>query len=88
MNATRIAIIILALVLVFVAGCSAAPTEVASVAAGPVTVVTTAAPPTRFEITALPDPSATAAARYQGWLHEMHPGAQTLATVTTTTRWI
>ncbi len=53
-----------------------------------VTVVLTAAPPTRFEITALPDPSVTAAARYQGWLHEIHPGAQTLATVTTTTRWL
>ncbi len=52
------------------------------------TITLTAAPPTRFEIAALPDPGAAAAARYQDWLHEAHPGAQTLATVTTTSRWI
>jgi hypothetical protein len=28
-----------------------------------------------------------AAARYQAWLGESHPGAQSLATVTTTARW-
>jgi predicted metalloprotease with PDZ domain len=47
-----------------------------------------AAPPTRYEIAAIPEPSAAAAARYQAWLGEAHPGAQILATVTTTARWI
>jgi predicted metalloprotease with PDZ domain len=44
------------------------------------------APPTRWEIVGVADPGA-AAARYQAWLGEPHPGAQVLATVTTTTRW-
>jgi predicted metalloprotease with PDZ domain len=44
-------------------------------------------PPTRWEIAAVAEPGA-AAARYQAWLGEPHPGAQVLATVTTTTRWV
>ena len=51
-------------------------------------VTLSAAPPTRYEITALADPGAAAAARYQAWLGESHPGAGTLATVTATSRWI
>ena len=51
-------------------------------------VTLAAAPPTRFEIVALPEPGPVAAARYQAWLHETHPGPQTLATVTTTSRWL
>ncbi len=47
-----------------------------------------AAPPTRYEITALADAGPAAAARYQAWLGEAHPGAASLATVTTTSRWI
>nr|MBA2540272.1 M61 family metallopeptidase [Deltaproteobacteria bacterium] len=46
------------------------------------------APPTRYEIAAVAEPAAGAAARYQAWLGEAHPGAQSLATVTTTSRWI
>jgi predicted metalloprotease with PDZ domain len=46
-----------------------------------------AAPPTRYEIVALADPGA-AAARYEAYLGEPHPGAQSLATVTTTARWV
>jgi predicted metalloprotease with PDZ domain len=46
-----------------------------------------AAPPTRYEIAGLPD-AGPAAARYQAWLGEPHPGAQLLATVTTTARWV
>ncbi|HUJ57222.1 MAG TPA: PDZ domain-containing protein [Kofleriaceae bacterium] len=45
-----------------------------------------AAPPTRWEIAAV-EPGA-AGARYQAWLGEPHPGAQVLATVTTTSRWV
>jgi predicted metalloprotease with PDZ domain len=45
------------------------------------------APPNRYEILALPDPGA-AAARYQAWLGEPHPGGHVLATVTTTARWV
>jgi predicted metalloprotease with PDZ domain len=43
------------------------------------------APPTRWEIAGVADPGA-AAARYEKWLGEPHPGAQVLATVTTTAR--
>jgi len=43
------------------------------------------APATRWEIAGVAEPSA-AAARYQAWIGEPHPGAQVLATVTTTTR--
>ena len=50
-------------------------------------VVVAAAPPTRWEIAAAADPGA-AAERYQRWLGEPHPGAQALATVTTTARWV
>ncbi|MBV8758290.1 MAG: M61 family metallopeptidase [Deltaproteobacteria bacterium] len=46
-----------------------------------------AAPPTRYEIAGVADPG-PAAARYQAWLGEPHPGAQTLATVTATARWV
>jgi len=46
-----------------------------------------AAPPTRWEIAGVAEPSA-AAARYLAWLGEAHPGAQSLATVTTTARWV
>lgn len=45
------------------------------------------APATRYEIVGLPDAGA-AAARYQAWLGEPHPGAQGLATMTTTARWV
>jgi predicted metalloprotease with PDZ domain len=45
------------------------------------------APPTRWEIAGVAQPG-TAAARYQAWLGEPHPGAQVIATVTTTTRWV
>jgi predicted metalloprotease with PDZ domain len=46
-----------------------------------------AAPATRYEIVGIPDPGA-AATRYHAWLGEAHPGAQVLATVTTTARWV
>lgn len=46
-----------------------------------------AAPPTRWEIAGVADPG-VAASRFQAWLGESHPGEQTLATVTTTSRWI
>ena len=52
-----------------------------------ITVRLGAAPPTRYEIAGVADPG-PAAARYQAWLGEPHPGAQLLATVTTTTRWV
>ena len=51
------------------------------------TVQLAAAPPTRWEIVGRADAGA-AEARYQAWLGEPHPGAQVLATVTTTGRWI
>jgi predicted metalloprotease with PDZ domain len=44
-----------------------------------------AAPPTRYEIAGVPDAGA-AAARYHVWLGEAHPGAQVMATITTTAR--
>jgi len=46
-----------------------------------------AAPPTRYEIAGVADPG-PAAARYQAWLGEAHPGSQALATITTTARWV
>jgi predicted metalloprotease with PDZ domain len=46
-----------------------------------------AAPPTRYEIAGIAEPG-PAAARYQAWIGEAHPGAQTLATITTTARWV
>lgn len=45
------------------------------------------APSTRYEIAGLADPG-PGAERFRRWLGEPHPGTQTLATVTTTTRWI
>jgi predicted metalloprotease with PDZ domain len=45
-----------------------------------------AAPATRYEIIGILD--AAAAARYQAWMGEPHPGVQVLATVTTTARWV
>src|SRR5439155_19018373 len=50
-------------------------------------VVVAASPPTRWEIAGVADPGA-AGARYEAWLGEPHPGAQVLATVTTTARWV
>lgn len=44
------------------------------------------APPTRYEIAGSTD--AAGAVRYRAWLAEPHPGAQILASVTTTTRWL
>jgi predicted metalloprotease with PDZ domain len=46
-----------------------------------------AAPVTRYEITGIAEPG-PAAARYQAWIGEPHPGPQILATVTTTARWV
>jgi predicted metalloprotease with PDZ domain len=46
-----------------------------------------AAPPTRYELVGVAE-AGPAAARYQAWLGEPHPGAQTLATVTATARWV
>jgi predicted metalloprotease with PDZ domain len=51
-------------------------------------VVIAAAPPNRYEITAVARPEPAAAARYERWLGEPHPGDQTLASVTTTSRWV
>jgi predicted metalloprotease with PDZ domain len=51
-----------------------------------IAVVLGAAPPTRYEIVGLADPG-PAAARYQAWLGEPHPGPHALATITTTARW-
>jgi predicted metalloprotease with PDZ domain len=50
-------------------------------------IVLGAAPPTRYEIVGVADPGA-AAARYQAWIGEAHPGSQALATVTATARWV
>lgn len=52
-----------------------------------VPVVLAAAPPTRYEIAGVADPGA-AAGRFRAWLGEAHPGAQVLATVTATSRWV
>lgn len=46
-----------------------------------------AAPPTRFEIAGIAD-AGPAAARFQAWLGESHPGTAVLATITTTARWV
>jgi len=46
-----------------------------------------AAPVTRYEIAGIVEPG-PAAARYQAWIGELHPGPQILATVTTTARWV
>ncbi|HEX4452635.1 MAG TPA: PDZ domain-containing protein [Kofleriaceae bacterium] len=46
-----------------------------------------AAPPTRYELVGVAE-AGPAAVRYQAWLGEPHPGAQTLATVTATARWV
>jgi predicted metalloprotease with PDZ domain len=45
------------------------------------------APATRYEIVGIAEPG-LAAARYQAWLGEPHPGSQVLATVITTARWV
>ncbi len=50
-------------------------------------VVLAPSPPTRWEIAGVADPGA-AGARYEAWLGEPHPGAQVLATVLTTARWV
>jgi predicted metalloprotease with PDZ domain len=46
-----------------------------------------AAPPTRYELAGIAEPG-PAAARYQAWIGEPHPGAQVLASITTTARWV
>jgi predicted metalloprotease with PDZ domain len=53
----------------------------------PLAVVAGAAPPTRYEIVGLAEPG-PAGARYQAVIGEPHPGAQSLATITTTARWV
>ena len=45
------------------------------------------APPTRFEIAGIAD-AGTSGTRYLAWMGEAHPGAQVLATITTTARWV
>jgi len=50
-------------------------------------IVLQAAPPTRYEIAGIADPGA-AGGRFGAWLGEPHPGAQVLATITTTARWV
>ena len=52
-----------------------------------ITATLAAAPPTRWDIVAVADAGA-AAARYQAWLGEPHPGAALLASITTTARWV
>ena len=52
-----------------------------------VAVTLAAGPPTRYELAAIADPG-PAAARYEAWLGEPHPGAHSLATITTTARWV
>ncbi|HEU0037082.1 MAG TPA: PDZ domain-containing protein [Kofleriaceae bacterium] len=49
-----------------------------------VPVILGPAPPSRFELVGVAEPAA--AARYQAWLAEPHPGAVTVATITTTAR--
>jgi predicted metalloprotease with PDZ domain len=51
------------------------------------TAVLAPAPPTRWELAGSPEPG-TAAARYEAWLGEPHPGVQVLASITTTARWV
>jgi predicted metalloprotease with PDZ domain len=51
-----------------------------------VQVTLAAAPPTRYELVGMEPCAATA--RFQPWLGEAHPGAQSLATITTTARWV
>jgi predicted metalloprotease with PDZ domain len=45
-----------------------------------------ASPPTRLEIVGAADVDAARAARWTAWMGEPHPGAQVLATITTTAR--
>ncbi len=47
-----------------------------------------AAPPTRFELAGVAEPSPVQAARYLAWMGEPLAAGQSLATVTTTTRWL
>lgn len=47
-----------------------------------------AAPPTRYELVAVAEPSPAQSARYQAWMGEALPAGQSLATVTTTSRWL
>jgi predicted metalloprotease with PDZ domain len=49
-------------------------------------VVLAPSPPTKLEIAAVADPDEARAARWRSWMREPHPGAQVLATVTTTAR--
>jgi predicted metalloprotease with PDZ domain len=50
-------------------------------------LIVDAAPPTKWELAGAADAGA-AAARYQAWLVEPHPGAQVLASAVTTARWV
>jgi predicted metalloprotease with PDZ domain len=50
-------------------------------------VVLAPAPPTRYEIAGVAE-AGPAAARFQAWLGEPHPGSAILATITTTARWV
>lgn len=52
-----------------------------------VQVVLAPAPPTRYELVGVAEPG-PAAARYQAWLGEAHPGGVSIATITTTARWV
>jgi predicted metalloprotease with PDZ domain len=47
-----------------------------------------AAPPTKYEIAAVAEPSEAQVERYQAWMGEAFAAGQSLATVTTTSRWI
>jgi predicted metalloprotease with PDZ domain len=49
-------------------------------------VVVGASPPTRLEIVGATDVDAARAGRWAAWMGEPHPGAQVLATITTTAR--
>jgi predicted metalloprotease with PDZ domain len=53
-----------------------------------ISVAVGAAPPTKYEVVAVAEPSAAQSARYQAWMGEPLPAGQSLATVTTTSRWL
>jgi predicted metalloprotease with PDZ domain len=53
-----------------------------------VAVTVAEAPPTRWEIAGVADLPDEAAARYQAWLGEPHPGDQVVAQVASGTRWV
>ncbi|MBE7451714.1 MAG: M61 family metallopeptidase [Kofleriaceae bacterium] len=47
-----------------------------------------AAPPTRYELATVAEPTPAQAARFQAWMGEPLAAGQSLATVTTTSRWL